>query len=33
MFHGMRVGVWQEVTLYLGVIVKDKNTDYMYAEY
>ena len=33
MFHGMRVGVWQAVTLYLGVVVKDENIDCMYAEY
>ena len=29
----VRVGVWQAVTLYLGVDVKDENIDYMYAEY
>ena len=27
------VGVWQEGTLYLGVVVKDENIDYMYVEY
>ena len=25
--------VWQEMTLYLGMVVKDENIDYMYAGY